>query len=93
MAAAARYIVKISKVRAVISWVWRNSSGTWMVAASEVSLTRLMKLLDSGATAVRAAWGRITRRRAWPRLMPSTVAASHWPRSTLAMALRRISQA
>ena len=41
-------MVKISKVRAVISCAWRNSSGTWMVAAKAVSLTSEMKLLPSG---------------------------------------------
>src|SRR5690606_35265015 len=92
MSAAARYRVKISKVRAVISCAWRNSSGTWMVAASEVSLTRDMKLLPIGGRAVRAAWGRITRRRVWPPLMPMLAAASHWPRSMAPMAPRRISE-
>ncbi|MNP42913.1 hypothetical protein D3C76_1367060 [compost metagenome] len=86
-------MVNTSKVRAVISCAWRNSSGTWMVAASAVSLTSEMKLLPSGGKAVRAACGRIARRMAWPRVMPMLAAASHWPRSMELIAARRISQA
>ncbi|MNP47246.1 hypothetical protein D3C76_1412900 [compost metagenome] len=85
--------MKISKVLAVINWAWRNSSGTWMVAASAVSFTREIKLLPKGGRAVRAAWGKIARRRVWARVMPILAAASHWPRSIELMAARRISQA
>ena len=47
-----------------------NISGTVMAAASEVSLTSEMKVLDSGGTATRPACGRIVRRIAWLQLMP-----------------------
>ncbi|MNI93461.1 hypothetical protein D3C73_1514200 [compost metagenome] len=86
-------MVKISKVRAVINCAWRNSSGTWMVAASAVSLTSEIKLLPSGGRAVRMACGRMARRRVCARVMPMLAAASHWPRSMELMAARRISQA
>ena len=63
-----------------------------MVAASEVSFTRAMKLLPSGGKAVRAAWGTMMRRRVWRRFMPRLAAASHWPASIWAMAARSVSQ-
>ena len=48
----------------------RNSSGTVIAAASEVSLTSEMKVLDSGGTATRLACGRMMRRIAWAQVMP-----------------------
>ena len=62
-------MVKISKVRADTSWAWRNSSGTWMVAASAVSLTSEIKLLPKGGNAVRIAWGRMALRKGEPELL------------------------
>ena len=47
-----------------------NSSGTVMAAASDVSLTSEMKVLDSGGTATRAACGRMVRRMACAQIMP-----------------------
>ncbi|MNW12660.1 hypothetical protein D3C71_2104120 [compost metagenome] len=51
-------------------WPARNSSGTVIAAAREVSLTSEMKVLDNGGTAMRVAWGRMVRRMAWGQVMP-----------------------
>ena len=48
----------------------RNSSGTVIAAASEVSLTSEMKVLESGGTATRPACGRMVRRIACDQVMP-----------------------
>ena len=69
---------------------WK-SSGTVMAAASDVSLTSEMKVLDSGGTATRAACGRMVRRMVWPHDMPIEKDASHWPLATDEIAARMIS--
>src|SRR3954449_5598252 len=69
-------------LNAAISCACRNSSVTRMSEASEVSLTRLMKVFDSGGTDTRAACGRMIRRSASRRDMPIMCAASHWPFGT-----------
>ena len=61
--------------------------------ASEVSLTSEIKVLDSGGTAVRAACGRMTRRRVVAYPMPMVSAASHWPLGTDRIAERITSAA
>ncbi|MNT50655.1 hypothetical protein D3C71_1764520 [compost metagenome] len=63
-----------------------------MVAASEVSFTRPIKLLPNGGNAVRAACGRITRRSVCQRVMPMLAAASHCPFSIDEIAARRVSE-
>ena len=48
-------------------------------------------LVDLSPPAVRAAWGRMIRRRSCPWVMPMEAAASHWLRSTPRMAPRMLS--
>ena len=61
--AATPYNAKNWKVGAAATWATRSSPVTSTTDASEVSLTSEIKVLDSGGTAVRAAWGRMIRRR------------------------------
>ena len=63
-----------------------------MVAASEVSFTRLIKLLLSGGSATRAAWGRIARRNVCHGVIPILAAASHCPLSMDEIAARSVSE-
>src|SRR5680860_618590 len=82
-----------SWLKAAISWACRNNSVTRMSEASEVSLTRLMKVLDSGGTDTRAACGRMIRPRARRWDIPIMYAASHWPLGTERIAARMTSAA
>ncbi len=55
---------------------------------SEVSFIRAMKSFSSGGITLRTACGTITKRIAWPWLMPSERAASICPRGTASMPAR-----
>src|SRR5690606_14781911 len=57
----------------------RNISVTRMSDASDVSFTRLIKVLDKGGTETRAACGKIMRRSDCTYVIPIVSAASHWP--------------
>ena len=78
--AASMYSSMNSWLKAAISCASRNSSVTRISEASEVSLTRLMKVFDSGGTDTRAACGRMIRRSVVAAATSRSCApASHWP--------------
>ncbi len=54
-----------SELNAAISCETRNASVTKISEASDVSLTREMKVFDRGGTETRAACGRITLTSCW----------------------------
>ncbi len=62
-----------------------------MTTNRDVVLSMLLNSLPSGGTITRAACGRMTRRMAWAKGMPSDVAASIWPGSIDRMPARTIS--
>ena len=53
--------------------------------AREVSLTRVMTSLPMGGRIRLTTWSRVTRKKIWARVMPSTWPASVWPRGTDSM--------
>lgn len=71
----------------------RNISETRMSDASDVSLTKLINVFDSGGIDTRAACGNITRRNACPDVIPNEYAASHCPFGIDKIAARIISEA
>ena len=80
------YSAKNWKVGAAATCATRSNSVTSTTDASEVSLTSEIKVLDSGGTAVRAAWGKMMRRSVVrspyrpSRLPPTGLAAPRgWP--------------
>ena len=93
MTAASRYSSMNSWLKAATCCAWRNSSVTRIREASDVSLTRLMNVLDSGGTDTRAACGRMIRTSDCRRDMPMVWPASHCPLGTDRMAARMTSAA
>ena len=78
-------------MREAICWAALNISTTVMLAASELSFVRPMRVLNSVGKATRAAWGKMTRSMIWPELRPIMYPASHWPSGTDWMAARMVS--
>ena len=71
MSRTLRRLVGISAAAALVALPSLPSQAlTVTAAASDVSLTREMKVLESGGTAIRAACGRITRHMTWGQFMP-----------------------
>src|SRR6266542_3945772 len=60
--------------------VWKVSSATLMVSASEEFLSRFSDSLVPGGMMRRSATGRITYRYAWNVVRPEAVEASNWVR-------------
>ena len=78
-------------MREATCWAALNISTTVMLAASELSLVRPMRVPNSVGNATRAACGRTTRSMIWPELRPIMYPASHWPSGTERMAARMVS--
>src|SRR3954463_140759 len=87
------YKARNSWLNEAISCDCRNSSATRISDASDVSLTRLMKVFDNGGTDTRAACGRMIRRSDWLCDIPIMCAASHCPFGTDWIAARITSAA
>ena len=68
------------------------SSGPRSAPATEVFLTRAIRMLISGGITVRRACGRMIRRSTWLNFMPMLRAASAWPAGTLLTPERTASQ-
>src|SRR2546422_1257175 len=79
MAAATMYISNERSVRSMVSCAARVSSKTPMIAASEVSLIRIVQRPTKGGIMRRTAWGTITWRIMGTQPRPSERAASTWP--------------
>ena len=67
-------------------------SPTMMKLDKEVSFTRVMISLPMGGTMRLTTWSRVTWKKIWLRVMPSTCPASRWPAGTPWMPPRKISE-